>query len=123
MRTQQKDLCKSFTGPIQTDALESFVDGPTNCVLCISSGFVGSINRTIPLAHTILFGKSELHYRCNLFESLDMVLRHDVDADDKLSLCWSVMVVDFSTAQHMAFLHEFQVAVQLHNQDIDSCVL
>ena len=30
----QRELCKAFTGPLQTDALESFVKGHGNMVLC-----------------------------------------------------------------------------------------
>src|SRR4051794_27412071 len=44
-------------------------------------------------------------------------------AENDLSLRWTCMVVDFSTAQHMAFLHEFKKAITQSNpsiEDIDS---
>ena len=128
---QQADWCSSFAGPLQTDALESFVDGPGNTVLCVTSGYNELIGRTVPLACSILFGKSEQHYRQHfgyLFKSLNMKLYESNDqqqdpAETDLSLRWTCMVVDFSTAQHMAFLHEFKKAITDSNptiEDIDS---
>ena len=140
---QQSQWCSSFTGILQTDALESFVDGPGNTVLCVTSGFLEVIGRTVPLACTLLFGKTEVHYRQHfrhLFGSLNMKLEEVKDQfqetsinDNKtslpepipiatthsnVSLTWSCMVVDFSTAQHMAFLHEFAAAVIKANHDL-----
>jgi hypothetical protein len=135
MQTEtQLQLCQRFVGPLQTDALESFVEGPGNAVLCVTSGYVETISRTVPLACTIIFGKTEDHYRKHfnhLFKSLDMVLKQTDDGDayaksgseldtKSLSLSWSCMVVDFSTAQHMAFLHEFREAVVRKNPGINS---
>ena len=34
-------------------------------------------------------------------------------------LSWSCMVMDFSTAQHLAFLYEFKTALLQANKDID----
>ena len=112
---------KSFAGPLQTDALESFVDGPANAVLCVTSGFHEIIGRTVPLAFSILFGKSELHYRQHfrhLFKVLHMTLEETNDRDQidtNQSLSWVCIVVTFSTAQHMAFLHEFKDAIMRNN--------
>ena len=107
----QRELCKAFAGPLQTDALESFVKGHGNMVLCVTSGFVETIGRTAPLAYCILFVKSELHYRNHfrlLFQSLNMVLSA-VGKNTEPSLPWSCMVVDFSSAQLSAFHQEFKV--------------
>lgn len=125
----QRILCTKFQGPIQTDAIESFVDGPENAVLCVSSGYIESLDRIVPLCFTIIFGKTEYHYRTHfnhLFKSLNMVLQTDIDEinDPTLSqtstrsLSWSCMVMDFSTAQHLAFLHEFKLAILQANKDI-----
>jgi hypothetical protein len=73
----QRELCKDFVGTIQTDALESFVNGPGNMVLCITSGYVERIGRCVPLAFCIILGKTELHYRKHfyyLFQHLNMKL-------------------------------------------------
>lgn len=128
--TQQANWCGSFAGPLQTDALESFVEGPGNTVLCVTSGYIEIIGRTVPLAASILFGKSEQHYRQHfhyLFKSLNMKLEEskdkehtDQEINSNWSLNWTCMVVDFSTAQHMAFLHEFKEAVLLNNPMIEN---
>ena len=125
---QQADWCSLFAGPIQTDALESFVDGPGNTVLCVTSGYNELIGRTVPLACSILFGKSEQHYRQHfryLFKSLNMKLEESKEpkqgqTETNLSLSWTCMVVDFSTAQHMAFLHEFKAAIRESNPAIEN---
>ena len=73
----QRQLCGSFAGPIQTDAIESLISSPENCVLCVSSGFCETINRTVPLAATILFGK----YRKTLqkpLQTIVLTIGHDI---------------------------------------------
>lgn len=83
----------------------------------------------VQLCFTILFGKTEYHYRTHfnhLFQSLNMTLQPDKDdvapsyqtTSTPCSLAWSCMVMDFSTAQHLAFLHEFKTAVLKVNKDI-----
>ena len=75
-------------GTIQTDALESFVNGPGNIVLCITSGYVEQIGRCVPLAFCIIFGKTELHYRKHfhyLFQNMNMKLSPDSEIANKSS--------------------------------------
>ena len=121
MQTQtQKELCQSFVGCLQTDALESFVKSPDNGVLCITSGYSEIVGRTIPLLYSLLLGKTEQHY-CqhfrHLFKSLSMKLQPENDKSGP-SLLWSCMVMDFSVAQLNAFYSEFKLAIIASNPEI-----
>jgi hypothetical protein len=185
--SRQKQICSTFDGIIQTDAIESMISSPSNTVVCVSSAFVESVNRTVPLCYSILFGKTTFHYAHHfrtLFASMDMTIHRESDIEltvtssflhtlstNKLNtklndsaipptvtvseshasllipgptpthstvtpfeshpneilphrhntytqgaqLRWAGMVVDFSAAQHEAFMIEFLAAIRIAN--------
>jgi hypothetical protein len=86
------DLLKGFTAPMSSDALEGLIKQPANASLLVTVAYSSVLNRVVPMAMSIILGKSAEHYKRH-FAALFDAMQLDVSAEGLP--VWDGMVADF----------------------------
>jgi hypothetical protein len=93
-------MVKGLTAPLSTDAVEGLIKQPPNTSLLCTVGFCSALHRVVPVAISIILGKSSEHYKQHFAALLEGM---ELDVAESGIPTWDGMVADFSAAQAKAF--------------------
>ncbi len=93
-------MMKGLTAPLSTDAVEGLIKQPPNTSLLCTVGFCPELQRVVPVAISIILGKSSEHYKQHFTALLEGM---ELDVAESGIPTWNGMVADFSAAQAKAF--------------------